>query len=162
MLYYPQHLSFTWSCYYFLQWVTRYSVLHIHTLLWYGSGGGVTMWSRSLQRYAWSLSKVRPSWWIIMTKPVTGQHSDRLLLGLNFVDPGKNTRRRWMAEQQSFLGIVRKQMHSVCTIIQLLVFDNCPPINVWQFFLFDWLQLSNVSLGKDGCSLLFCCDVSLS
>ena len=49
-----------------------------------------------------------------------------------------------MAQQQSFLGSVRKQMHSVYTIIQLLVFDNCPPINVWQFFLFDWLYFSSV------------------
>ena len=35
-----------------------------------------------------------------------------------------------MAQQQSFIGTVRKQIHSVYTIIQLLVFDNIPPINV--------------------------------
>ena len=33
-----------------------------------------------------------------------------------------------MVQQQSFLGTVRKQIHSICTIIQLLVFDNIPPI----------------------------------
>ena len=35
-----------------------------------------------------------------------------------------------MAQQQSFLVTVRKQIHSVYTIIQLLVFDNIPPITV--------------------------------
>ena len=39
--YYPQYLSPTWSCYYFLQWAARYSVLHIYTPSWSGSDGGL-------------------------------------------------------------------------------------------------------------------------
>ena len=35
-----------------------------------------------------------------------------------------------MEQQQSFLGSVRKQMHSVYPIIRLLVVENCSPINV--------------------------------
>ena len=62
-----------------------------------------------------------------------------------------------MARQQSFLGTVRKQIHSVYTILQLLVFDNCNSINGWQFVL-TLLQLSNVSLSKHDCFLLSCGD----
>ena len=62
-----------------------------------------------------------------------------------------------MAQQQSFPSTVRKQIHSVYTIIQLLVFDNIPPINVWQFFvLLALLQLSNVSSRQDTTVLYFC------
>ena len=51
-----------------------------------------------------------------------------------------------MTQQHSFLGTVRKQMHNVHTITRLLVIENCPPINVWQFFLFDWLYFDSVML----------------
>ena len=49
-----------------------------------------------------------------------------------------------MAQQQSFPSTVRKQIHSVYTIIQLLI------------------QLSNVCLDKGDCSLLSRCDDCLS
>ena len=60
-----------------------------------------------------------------------------------------------MAQQQSFLGTVRKQMHSVYTITRLLIVDHCTPITVWQFFLFDWLYFSSVMFLKAKTTVLF-------
>ena len=40
MPYLPQYLLSTWSCYYFLNWAVRYSVLHIYTPSWSGSNWG--------------------------------------------------------------------------------------------------------------------------
>ena len=51
-----------------------------------------------------------------------------------------------MAQQQSVLGTVRKQIHSVYMIIQLPGFDNIPPINAWQLLsvLLNRLQLNRI------------------
>ena len=51
-----------------------------------------------------------------------------------------------MAQQQSFLDTVRKQIHSIYMIIQLLEFDNIPAINTWQLLsvLLNRLQLNRI------------------
>ena len=55
-----------------------------------------------------------------------------------------------MAQQESFLGTVRKKIHSIYIIIQLLGFDNIPPIYAWQLrsVLLNRLQLNRIPSRK--------------
>ena len=66
---YSQHISPTWSCYYFLQWVSRYVVQHGLTPSGSGTDGGFqhsnwflirVFWSRAIRKlpywHSWSCS----------------------------------------------------------------------------------------------------------
>ena len=60
MPYCPRYLSPSWSCYYFLQWVTRDPVQHIYIPSWSGSDGWLQylyrfliIWCRTALWYFW-------------------------------------------------------------------------------------------------------------